>query len=308
MVKRIGEIDFLKAVMIVLMVVFHLACFSDLHPYAKQVVYTFHMPAFLVISGYLLSMNKGWKDFGLSRWWIFLPYLVMEACYATATTIMPVRDGLDELSLKALLDAVLLHPVGPYWYLHTLVLCDLLCYTLQKSTRNHLTTIILAAIVFWLLDHYVDMVVFGNAVYFLIGFTLRQKQVDFNSFVCPSPWAIIPLILLCCFPANLHSFSLSGIAITYLVCSCLLFVFKLLPEKAKRPFLFVGSHTLPILLFSPLFTMAAKVLIPVFTFDPTGLLFMLTATTLTLAGSLSIAKIMDITGISPHFCGKRFFE
>lgn len=40
------------------MVVFHLAYIGDEYPYVKQVVYTFHMPAFLIISGYLANIRK----------------------------------------------------------------------------------------------------------------------------------------------------------------------------------------------------------------------------------------------------------
>ena len=53
--KRIDELDFLKCVFIVLMIVFHLAYFGDMHPVAKKFVYTFHMPAFLFLAGYLAN-------------------------------------------------------------------------------------------------------------------------------------------------------------------------------------------------------------------------------------------------------------
>ena len=55
---RMDEIDYLKCVCILLMVVFHLAYIGDKYPYAKLVVYTFHMPVFLLISGYLTHIGK----------------------------------------------------------------------------------------------------------------------------------------------------------------------------------------------------------------------------------------------------------
>ncbi len=302
------ELDFLKCVMIVLMVVFHLAYFGDLHPHAKQFVYTFHMPAFLVISGYLLSASKEGRAFCRSTWWLFLPYAVMEACYAAASTMMPVRGGLEELSLGSMLDAITLHPVGPYWYLHTLILCDIVCY-IAKRTGSVLTTVITAALTFWVLDYFAGVIAFGNASYFLIGFALRQSGISFTSFVRPSLLAILPLALLFALPQSgdfLKAFSLQGMATTYLMCSLLLYIFAQFPSRAKSPMLFIGASTLPILLFSPIFTMAAKALIPLFAFDPTGMLFMITATSITVAGSLAMAKVMDVTGMSPWFCGKRF--
>ena len=52
---RIKELDYLKGVMIILVISFHLVYFEQLYPYAKLVAYTFHMPVFLVISGYLMN-------------------------------------------------------------------------------------------------------------------------------------------------------------------------------------------------------------------------------------------------------------
>ena len=56
--SRVKELDFLKCIFIILMIIFHLVYIGDSYPYAKQVVYTFHMSAFLVISGYLNNVNK----------------------------------------------------------------------------------------------------------------------------------------------------------------------------------------------------------------------------------------------------------
>ena len=45
------------------MVIFHLTYIGDKYPYAKQVVYTFHMPIFLLISGYLTKIGKSIKEY-----------------------------------------------------------------------------------------------------------------------------------------------------------------------------------------------------------------------------------------------------
>ena len=70
--SRVKELDFLKCIFIILMIIFHLVYIGDSYPYAKQVVYTFHMSAFLVISGYLNNVNKKIKAFGRSLLWIFI--------------------------------------------------------------------------------------------------------------------------------------------------------------------------------------------------------------------------------------------
>lgn len=45
---RILELDYLKCVFILLMVVFHLVYIGNRYPVAKAFVYTFHMPGFLI--------------------------------------------------------------------------------------------------------------------------------------------------------------------------------------------------------------------------------------------------------------------
>jgi fucose 4-O-acetylase-like acetyltransferase len=77
--KRIDEMDFLKAVFIILMITFHLTFIGNTYPYAKQLVYTFHVPAFLVISIVLIALDP----VNLDRHTIagaVMVYLVMSLC------------------------------------------------------------------------------------------------------------------------------------------------------------------------------------------------------------------------------------
>ena len=94
---RIAELDFLKCIFILLMIVFHLAYIGDKYPYAKSLVYTFHMPAFLIISGYLMNVEKEIRPFLRMIVWIFIPYAVMESGYVIVSSVLPVRGGVDEL-------------------------------------------------------------------------------------------------------------------------------------------------------------------------------------------------------------------
>ena len=95
---RIKELDYLKGVMIVLVITFHLVYFEHLYPYAKQVVYTFHMPVFLIISGYLMNISKTWKDFLLTIVGLAVPYLVMESGYVVMASLLPINEHIDNLT------------------------------------------------------------------------------------------------------------------------------------------------------------------------------------------------------------------
>ena len=63
------------------MITFHLAYIGDGYPYLKRFVYTFHMPGFLIISGYLSKVGKPIKSYYQTVLWLAVPYVVMEMGY-----------------------------------------------------------------------------------------------------------------------------------------------------------------------------------------------------------------------------------
>ena len=140
MKQRVEEIDFLRCVLILLMITFHIVYVGDTYGAAKQFVYTFHMPAFLLVSGYLCNTAKGAKEFLRAMFWIFIPYLVMETGYVVMASLLPIREHIDNLTAGVLLEKVFLHPLGPYWYLHTWVLCSLVYYGAMRIGSHYPST------------------------------------------------------------------------------------------------------------------------------------------------------------------------
>ena len=305
MESRVKEIDYLKCIFITLMIIFHLVYIGDKYPYAKQIVYTFHMSAFLIISGYLANNRKDARSFLRKFLWIFIPYACMEAAYTVMSHFLPVRESVAEITPAVLLDKVFLHPMGPYWYLHTLILCSLIYYITFRCTRlSVVSRLIVAGVCLFAVSHWGGLMNFSNALYFLIGMTVSQSGLRFTQVFRATPLAIVPFAMLCCFPANLDRGTLAGIAITWLSISLLLAAYAHLPAQARRLSFFIGRNTLVILLFSPIFTILSKAFLPVFAFDPTGMLFLVTATAFTLCGCMGMAWAMDRLHVSRFFFGK----
>lgn len=96
--KRIDELDFMKFVFIVLMIAFHLTYISSLYPELKRFVYTFHMPAFLVISGFVMNIQKTPRKFARTMWWLFVPYVVMESGYILMASALPIKEHIAHLT------------------------------------------------------------------------------------------------------------------------------------------------------------------------------------------------------------------
>lgn len=307
MKERLEEADFIKCVCIVLMVVFHLAYIGDKYPLVKQFVYTFHMPAFLVLSGYFLNVRKSGGALFRSMWWIFVPYAVFETAYVVMASFLPTRDAVSHLSVGLILYKLFADPLGPYWYLHTLIVASVTAYVLTRVTRvlaDPFARSLIVAAVLALLAYFTGLVSLSNVLYYAGGYALAQMSVSLRSFFRPTLWALLPLLLFLSDVTFWDKTTLSGVAIVYFMMCLLMALYPVLTAGMKRGALLIGRNTLPILVFSPVFTMGVKVLLPFFAFDGSGLLFLLVATSITLCGCLGLTWLMDRCHLSRFFWGR----
>ena len=305
MEHRIKELDYLKSILILLMVAFHLVYIGDKYPYIKQIVYTFHMPAFLIISGYLTNVQKDIRSFMRKLLWIFIPYLCLETGYVLMSHILPVRENVPEISSSILLHKIFLKPLGPYWYLHTLIICSLLYYLTFRYTRmKTISQVILLGLGLFAVSYWGGIIVLANAIYFLAGVIIKQSKLPFIRIFQPSLLALVPMILLCCFPDNLNRGILAGITITYLAIIISLYAHSYLSKGIRQCSYFIGRNTLVIFLFSPLFTILCKMFLPFLFFEPTGILFMIISVAITVSGCIVIAWSMDKLHFSRFFFGQ----
>ena len=72
-------------------------------------------------------------------------------------------------------------------------------------------------------------------------------------------------------------------------------------NRIKNTLLYIGRNTLPIYLFHPIFTMAAKFYHPLFAWDPSEISFALFTVILAILGSIAIARIMEKTKLAYLF-------
>ena len=73
------------------------------------------MPTFLVITGYLVNVEKSIKEFCVYLVRIILPYVIMVCGYMVVSMYLPVRDGVQSLDLKTFYGVLLITSIGPYW-------------------------------------------------------------------------------------------------------------------------------------------------------------------------------------------------
>ena len=149
----------------------------------------------------------------------------------------------------------------------------------------------------------------GGSFYFLAGAAIRQSGKDFITIFTPfkGNWGILsPIIfILLILPQWSIVNSQWSMVIVYFAIFSLLFLYKITPPKGDRGVLFLGRNSLPLYVFSPIFTILCKRFVPYLQFDPTGLIFLLVSLVFCVSGSLAIAWAMDKTGISRYFFGRK---
>lgn len=302
---RILELDYLKCVFILLMIVFHLVYIGNRYPVAKAFVYTFHMPGFLIISGYLLYVQKPVPQFLRYIQWILVPYLLMESGYVAMASILPIREHIQQLTFGLFLDKLFLHPLGPYWYLHTLMLCGIVTYVVAQFAGRHRVWMLLGVLLcLWVLA-LLGLVTWINAVYFCVGVALRLYHRPFVDTFHPAWWSLIGIVLVVtCVPNALQRHTIGGMLIVYFVISFLLWLYPYLPKEVVKISHFIGRNSLILLLFSPMFTVLSKLFQSYLLFEPSGMLFMLVALLFTVVGSFTVAYTLQRLHIAQYMFGK----
>lgn len=303
---RIRELDYLKCIFIILMIIFHLVYIGDNYPIAKRIIYTFHMPAFLIISGYLANMNKSAKTFIHDIFWIFFPYVLIEIGYVFMASFLPIRENVKDISVLLICEKIFISPIGPYWYLHTLILCNVtyyITYNLHSRLKDVSCLIILGLCLFVISSG--SLLSFENAIYFMIGVIIRQNKFNFMNVFSPSLLTVFPFILLCSYQENWNRNTLGGIMITYCAISLFSLLHNHLPYNIRNLCYFIGRNTFIILLFSPIFTFISKYYLFMFAFDSSGFCFMCISVIFTIGGCLLIAYISDTLHLSIWFFGKK---
>lgn len=311
--NRVGEIDFMKCVCILLMVVFHIIYIGDSYPSAKLFVYTFHMPVFLIISGWLTTTGRPPRAFAGHLVWLFVPYAVMEVAYASAATVVPVREAVGGLSVGMLLRCVFVSPVGPYWYLHTLMVCLLVVHAVNSVCGRWRFGLLTELLVAAMLLGAVGQRLFGgsftaNSMYFLAGFFLRRAGFGFTSVFRPSWLApvAVAVIVACGGERVMDRGASGGVMIVFLMMSFMTAVYGVTGGRVRSVALYIGRNTLVILLFSPVFTALSKLWQPwLLAVDGTGMVFMAVTLAAAVGGSMGIARGMDMIGLSRFMFGRR---
>ena len=300
--KKITEIDFVRCVLMCIVILVHIVSLGEMYPSAKTAAFTFFMPSFLIITGYLVNIDKNLRQFSVYILRIALPYIIMVTAFSLASLVMPVRDGLSELSVSALAERIFVTSIGPYWFLYDMIVCGVAYYavfSLAPRSIGLASRLSLFACLLYVEAWFIPLLTFGDASLYFIGVALRQMGVGFVRAFRPSFFSLLPFSVLIV-QRDLWNKWLC-LLLPFFAISFLVWCHDVFPSRIRNLMNYLGHNTLPIYIFHPIFTMLSKFYLPFFAFDSTGILHAMATVFLSFLGSILIAKALDKTGISRIF-------
>lgn len=319
MKQRNTDIDWIRAILIILMILIHIVSFGNAYPQLKAGILSFMMPTFLIITGYLVNIEKSPKEMRRYLMCLALPYVIMVTGFSVLSYFMPVRDGITELSLSQICEKIFVTSIGPYWFIQTMIICGILYYvsfkgaiwgTLRqgKTTMSTTTSLFIFATLLLLLSN-TPALSPSAATYYFIGAVLRQCHIGFDRIFRPSPVALLLWINLLGLEEWYDWGTLAIVFSCWCCISSLMWIHSLIKRlqdnvsvrKTEDTLLYMGRNTLPIYLFHPIFTMAAKFYHPLFSWDRSEIIFALVTIFIAIAGSIGIAKMMEKTRLAYLF-------
>lgn len=300
----------MRAILIVLVILVHIVHFGDMYPNIKSCILSFMMPTFLFITGFLVNINKKLSSFCIYIIKIFLPYFIMVMGYLVLSLYLPVRDGIKTFNFNTVIRVLFVTSIGPYWFLRIMIYCGILYYISFKALNSldKVTKFCIFAGMLILISQLTSLLDIKAAAYYFLGAGTKQFIGDFKKVYRKTFVAIIPFTLLI-INYKFRDWGCLSVALSVIFFFCFTAKFTdYLHGKTLNYIEYIGKNTLPIYIFHPIFTMVAKIFIPLFSFEPTGILHALITIVISIVGCIGLGKLLDFTKLSYLFGRKKIMR
>lgn len=303
--KKSMEINIVRCLLIFLIILIHCTPFKDSYPNVQNAILAFVVPLFLFITGYLFNVRKTWREFAHYLYGMLTMYAILETAYIILSYYLPVRDGVTELSAAVVFSKLLLHPIGPYWYLHTMIVCSCIYYLTHRLSSRLGTDLAISSSIFLgvTLSYYTPLLGLLSPLAYFMGVIARRRfkhlMCIFSGSFMAIPIAAVSLLYgICTNHAYVSQLSYFSILLGVCTITSLVWCSLRLSPKVCHIMDYIGSNTLPIYLFHPLFTQLSKHLLPGLIDNGHIFIFCLVVIASATVGSLAIGYLMDKTGAS----------
>lgn len=224
MAKRELSLDYIKGILILLVVYGHCLYWLDgnnnsyNYYFIPRIIYTFHMPLFVFLSGYLFSRKKNENIFTTLTekfWRLIIPHLFFNIimiipiiCFWETYSHFVTRFSNGIISFKSIY-----HYITMFWFLWCIYFSSIISNIIYKITSNRKSStiiLILIALIFMLISQSQRIHIFiehqhmgAMFLYFVLGIftynhikTLMLKPLKYGSYIL----FFIYLLLLYFFP------------------------------------------------------------------------------------------------------------
>ncbi|MDO4958181.1 MAG: acyltransferase family protein [Prevotellaceae bacterium] len=297
------EINVIRCILILLVILIHLTPFKKCYPDVQNAVLAFVVPLFLFITGYLFNVNKTWKQYAVYLRSLLIMYVIFESAYIMLSYLFPIKDGINELSVYMILDKLLLNPIGPYWYLHTMIVCGSIYYATHQACRyiNIDCAISISILVSITLSYWSPLLGLMAPLAYFAGVIFR-KYFYCHTF-CGSFVAILIAMVTLFYgivynPKYAMQLSYFSILLSACIIEFMIWCAKRLPSKVSKVLNYIGANTLPIYLFHPMFTLSSKLFFGSLITSGKIVCFSFLTIIIASIGSLMIGHTLDESGVS----------
>jgi len=196
--QRNHAIDTFRGICIVLMVLGHV---SQINPLLQKYIYSFHLPAFFMLSGYLFSQNntklefKNWFQKKFFR--LLVPFFVIGAISGIPYIMLTIigKIEINQFIIRFLgtfggiTNADYNFNCGPIWFLCCLFVLETVFFILFTRYRDFLSFYVLLIFLFGLfISHFRPLFTpFGVSIaclaifYYYLGFSINKIKI-FESY------------------------------------------------------------------------------------------------------------------------------
>lgn len=263
---RYSELDSLKGLLIILMVIGHSDCFRETFPYFYKFVYSFHMPVFFLLSGYFAKpltesvcgmLKKNAKAYLKPYLYTCIVLLIVVPIYYFCV-FRQLYEKEDELLLRCFYSTEGKWQIGPIWFLWALF-WGLSFYRWMANSYSGIKLFYIIVCLFILIvvskRFYLPFCIqsgISAIPYIYVGNLLNKNRREFERLL-DNKLCVCLLFIIWAYTVFCLEVHISGVVYPHGLTSvfCTSFISAFIICKAKyidnRALCYIGKHTLLIL-------------------------------------------------------------
>ena len=249
---RNESIDVIKGILILLVIVGHILLGSLDENGLRYYIYSFHMPVFFYVSGFLINLDKlsSESPFKLiAAYWkrMLFPWFI-------ALVVYTVFLSLDHFTIHEIAIRFI-HPFYHLWYVPSLFIFIVITWILRRIKDDELFFFFLVSIGLLLINTNISLFEFRLSffVYFIAGIVVQKLQLQNNHILIGGGvFLIYSIVILILFMLSVkHDYYVTYLRLPCMLLICTTSVQAVINSKKLHSLLlsFVGRNSLEIYLW-----------------------------------------------------------